>query len=74
MSDELDCGEELLGTSRGPWWPARGRAAFESLGHLGSKGLAQAERSGEGGDGERVTAEAGRGVDSREPGGLWGEG
>lgn len=22
MSDELNCGEELLGTSKGPWWPA----------------------------------------------------
>lgn len=70
MSDELDCGEELLGTSRGPWWPAQGRATSESLGY---KGLVQAERSGEGGDGETVMAEAGHGVDSRERGGLWGE-
>lgn len=51
-----------------------GPATSESLGHLGSKGLVQTERSGEGGAGERVTAEAGSGVDSREPGGLWGEG
>lgn len=34
----------------------------------------QAERSGEDGDGKRVTAEASHGVDSREHGGLWDEG
>lgn len=74
MSDELDCGEEVLGTSRGSWWPAQGRATSEFLGHLGCTGLVQAERSGEGGDGDTVMAEAACGLDFRECGGLWGEG
>lgn len=83
VTSDLTAGTCLMSSIavRSSWEPRgvpgglpRGRAAFESLGHLGSKGLAQAERSGECGDGERVMAEAGRGVDSREPGGLWGEG
>lgn len=46
---------------RGPWWPAQDKATSEALGHLGYKGSVQAERSGGGGDGERLMAEAARG-------------
>lgn len=73
MSDELNCGEELLGTPGLPWWPAQGGATSDALGHLGCKGSVLAERSGEGGDGGREMAGAGREADSWEHGGLWDE-